>query len=160
MDAPDGSGTSLSRRGFLAATGGVLAAAALPATASPASAAPVVAGAAPVDLIDPFIGAVTTSADTACGKTYPGAVLPFGMVQLSPDTVSGGDNGSGYSAEMTTIEGFSFLHMSGVGCYGDLGNLQVLPQTGPLVLGRDAAKSPYRKETEAVHAGSHAVYWL
>jgi putative alpha-1,2-mannosidase len=70
-----------------------------------------------------------------------------------PDTVSSGGHGSGYSAEMTTIEGFSFLHMSGVGCYGDLGNLQVLPQTGPLVLGRDEAKSPYRKETETAHAG-------
>ncbi|WP_329057653.1 GH92 family glycosyl hydrolase [Amycolatopsis sp. NBC_01480] len=164
MDTPDGSRTSLSRRGFLAATGGVLAGAALPATALPASAepvatgaAPVAGGVAPVDLIDPFIGAVTTSADTACGKTYPGAVKPFGMVQLSPDTVSGGDNGSGYSAEMTTIEGFSFLHMSGVGCYGDLGNLQVLPQTGPLVLGRDEAKSPYRKETESAHAGYYSV---
>ena len=41
-----------------------------------------------MDLIDPFIGAVTTSADTACGKTYPDAVKPFGMLQLSPDTVS------------------------------------------------------------------------
>ncbi|MET7991092.1 GH92 family glycosyl hydrolase [Amycolatopsis sp. NPDC005232] len=143
---------SLSRRGFLVGTGGVAAAAALPRTAVAAAARP-----QPVDSVDPIIGSVTTAADTACGKTFPGAVAPFGLVQLSPDTVSGGDNGSGYSAEMTTIEGFSFLHMSGVGCYGDLGNLQVLPQTGPLVTGRDEAKSPYRKETETARAGYYAV---
>ncbi|WP_326834836.1 GH92 family glycosyl hydrolase [Amycolatopsis rhabdoformis] len=143
---------SLSRRGFLVGTSAVAAVTALPHAA-------VAAGARtqPVDSVDPIIGSVTTAADTACGKTFPGAVAPFGLVQLSPDTVSGGDNGSGYSAEMTTIEGFSFLHMSGVGCYGDLGNLQVLPQTGPLVTGRDEAKSPYRKETETARAGYYAV---
>ncbi|WP_301002313.1 GH92 family glycosyl hydrolase [Capsulimonas corticalis] len=112
---------------------------------------------APVDEIDPTIGTITTSADGACGKTFPGPATPFGLVQLSPDTITGGDNGSGYSAEMTTIEGFSFLHMSGVGCYGDLGNLQVMPETGSLVIGRDEAKSPYRKETEVAKAGYYGV---
>ena len=43
------------------------------------------------------------------GKTYPGAALPFGMVQLSPDTVTGGDNGAGYSYGHPTIEGFSWI---------------------------------------------------
>ena len=57
------------------------------------------------------------------GKTYPGASVPGGMVQLSPDTVTGGDNGSGYNYCHNTIEGFSFNHMSGIGWYGDLGNL-------------------------------------
>jgi putative alpha-1,2-mannosidase len=59
----------------------------------------------PVDDIDPLIGALTTSPDTACGKTFPGPVLPVGLVQLSPDTISGGDHGGGYSADMETIEG-------------------------------------------------------
>ncbi|MFI5610183.1 GH92 family glycosyl hydrolase [Amycolatopsis sp. NPDC051903] len=146
--------SSFSRRGFLVGAGGLVAGAALfEPTASAAPARPL----APVDAIDPFIGAVTTAPDTACGKTFPGAVSPFGLVQLSPDTVSGGDNGSGYSYEMTSLEGFSFLHMSGVGCYGDLGNLQILPQTGPLVTDREAAKSPYRKETEQASAGFYAV---
>lgn len=111
----------------------------------------------PVDLVNPLTGALTTSPDTACGKTFPGADTPFGMVQLSPDTISGGDNGSGYSADMTTIEGFSFLHLGGIGCYGDLGNLQVMPETGDLVTDRDAAKSPYRKETEVARVGYYAV---
>ncbi len=54
------------------------------------------------------------------------------MVQLSPDTVTGGDNGPGYSWEHKTIEGFSFTHMSGIGWYGDFGNFQVMPTTGTI----------------------------
>ena len=74
--------------------------------------------------INPFIGA-STSLLLGEGKTFPGPATPFGMVQLSPDTITGGtkgpgysyegDNGPGYSYEQTTIEGFSFTHMSGVG---------------------------------------------
>ena len=67
--------------------------------------------------IDPMIGTVGEVEDEVChggGKTYPGAVLPGGMVQLSPDTVTGGDNGTGYNYCHNTIEGFSFNHMSGM----------------------------------------------
>jgi putative alpha-1,2-mannosidase len=93
--------------------------------------------------INPFIGA-STSIGLGEGKTFPGPATPFGMVQLSPDTFTGGvkdprysyegDNAPGYSYEQTTIEGFSFTHMSGVGWYGDFGNLQVMPTTGPMKL--------------------------
>ncbi|WP_431038274.1 GH92 family glycosyl hydrolase [Streptomyces sp. P6-2-1] len=161
----------LHRRAFLTGTGAAAAAAALGIggtahatyTAPPSArgagpaAGSVRRATAPVDCVNPLTGALTTSPDTACGKTFPGADTPFGMVQLSPDTVSGGDNGSGYSADMTTIEGFSFLHLGGIGCYGDLGNLQVMPQTGEPVTGRDAAKSAFRKETEVATAGYYAV---
>src|SRR6187402_3099778 len=82
----------------------------------------------PVDYIDPMIGAMATIPGSGGGKTFPGPATPFGMVQLSPDTVTGGDNGSGYSWDMNTIEGFSFTHMSGVGWYGEFGNLEVMPQ--------------------------------
>jgi predicted alpha-1,2-mannosidase len=165
-------GDAFSRRGFLIAGGGTAALAALGAAAPAATAADrrpdpadrdttrprtPSSGREPVDWINPLTGALTTSPNTACGKTFPGAVVPYGLVQLSPDTVSGGDNGSGYSADMTTIEGFSFLHLSGIGCYGDLGELQVLPQTGELVTGRDAAKSPFDKATETARAGYYAV---
>ena len=79
----------------------------------------------PVDYIDPIIGAISygkKSKDAhGFGKTFPGAATPFGLVQLSPDTFTGGDNGSGYSYEHPTLEGFSFTHMSGVGWFGDLG---------------------------------------
>src|SRR6202166_2152364 len=83
--------------------------------------------------VNPLIGA-STSQKLGEGKTFPGATTPFGLVQLSPDTITGGDNAPGYSYEHTTIEGFSFLHMSGVGWYGDLGNLQVMPTTGQMKL--------------------------
>jgi len=63
-----------------------------------------------VDYVDPFIGTGRN------GSTYPGAVTPGGMVQLSPDT---GNRSSGYHHGDKTIQGFSLTHMSGVGWYGD-----------------------------------------
>ena len=166
------SDSSLGRRGFLiGAGGGALAALGMGGTAAAASrtadlptagsaahaAATARRATASVDFINTLTGALTTSPDTACGKTFPGADTPFGMVQLSPDTISGGDNGSGFSADMTTIEGFSFAHLGGVGCYGDLGELQVMPTTGDLVTDRVSANSPYDKDTEVARAGYYAV---
>jgi len=84
-----------------------------------------------VDYINPIIGATTDQAQGE-GKTFPGAATPLGLVQLSPDTITGGDNGSGYSYTHSSIQGFSFTHMSGVGWYGDLGNFEVMPTCGDL----------------------------
>ena len=124
--------------------------------------------------VNPLIGA-STSVLMGEGKTFPGPTTPFGMVQLSPDTITGGDqgppayswigdNGPGYSYEQTTIEGFSFTHMSGVGAYGDLGNLQVMPTTGAMKLdsGRtdhplEGWRSPYNHANEHVEANYYAV---
>jgi predicted alpha-1,2-mannosidase len=115
-----------------------------------------------VDKVNPMIGA-STSVEYGEGKTFPGAATPFGLVQLSPDTVTGGDNGSGYSHEHTSIEGFSFTHMSGIGWFGDLGNFLVMPTTGPLRTergvhgGGDGYRSRFRHETEVAKAGYYAV---
>jgi putative alpha-1,2-mannosidase len=123
--------------------------------------------------INPLIGA-STNLLLGEGKTFPGAATPFGMVQLSPDTITGGvkgpgysfegDNGAGYSYEQTTIEGFSFTHMSGVGWYGDFGNLQVMPTTGPMKLdsGRvdhpgEGWRSIYSHANECTKANYYAV---
>jgi putative alpha-1,2-mannosidase len=80
-----------------------------------------------------YVGASTSTKDAGTyhglGKTFPGADTPFGMVQVSPNTITGGDNGSGYSYEHTSIEGFAFTQMSGIGWYGDLGNFLVMPTT-------------------------------
>ena len=89
----------------------------------------------PVDYVNTIIGA-STSAEAGksghgLGKTFPGSCTPFGLVQLSPDTKTGGDNGPGYSWHHSTIEGFSFTHLSGIGWYGDFGNFLVMPTTGP-----------------------------
>ena len=122
----------------------------------------------PVDYVNPFIGA-STSVEGAgvyhgLGKTFPGAAYPFGMVQVSPNTITGGDNGSGYSYEHTSIEGFAFTQMSGVGWYGDLGNLLVMPTTGPLktIAGKadntsNGYRSAYDKSSEKASAGYYSV---
>ncbi|MGM9349054.1 GH92 family glycosyl hydrolase [Streptomyces salinarius] len=80
------------------------------------------------DLVNPFIGTENE------GNTYPGAAVPFGMVQFSPDT---GHN-TGYDHSDTRIRGFSLVHLSGVGC-GLGGDLPVLPTTG------DVTETDYAK---------------
>ena len=122
----------------------------------------------PVRYVDPLIGA-STNTDVAgvyhgLGKTFPGATTPFGMVQVSPNTVTGGDNGPGYSYEMRTIEGFAMTQMSGVGWYGDLGNFLVMPTTGPLkkIAGKedgslDGWRSFYDKASETASPGYYSV---
>ena len=122
---------------------------------------------APADYVDPFIGASTSAAAAGIyhglGKTFPGAATPFGLVQISPNTITGGDNGSGYSYEMEYIEGFAFTQMSGIGWYGDLGNYLVTPTAGPLriVAGRHEQlpgyRSRYDKAGEVAKAGYYAV---
>jgi predicted alpha-1,2-mannosidase len=127
----------------------------------------------PSSFINPLIGASTSSL-LGEGKTFPGPTTPFGMVQLSPDTITGGikgpgyeydgDSAPGYSYEQGTIEGFSFTHMSGVGWYGDFGNLQLMPTTGPMKLdsGRpghpgEGWRSAYQHANERAEANYYAV---
>lgn len=116
--------------------------------------------------VNPFIGSstsLTTEGDfSGLGKTFPGAATPFGLVQLSPNTITGGDNGSGYSYEHTGIEGFAFTQMSGVGWYGDLGNFLVMPTTGELKTKagekvEDGYRSGYDKSSEKASAGYYKV---
>lgn len=122
----------------------------------------------PVEYVNPFIGASTNmkkaGSSHGLGKTFPGATTPFGMVQVSPNTITGGDNGSGYSYEHTSIEGFAFTQMSGVGWYGDLGNFLVMPTTGTLKTSPGKAeqslvgyRSRYSKVDEVATAGYYAV---
>jgi predicted alpha-1,2-mannosidase len=121
----------------------------------------------PADYVDPFIGGSTSAAKAGVlhglGKTFPGAATPFGLVQVSPNTITGGDNGPGYSYEMEYMEGFAFTQMSGIGWYGDLGNLLTTPTTGPLhvVAGRHKElpgyRSRYSKTDEIAKAGYYAA---
>ena len=92
----------------------------------------------PLQWVNPFIGT------DGKGKTYPGATVPYGMVQLSPDNGrSGWDWISGYFYPDTQIAGFSHLHLSGTGA-GDLYDISFLPfsgdffQTLPAAGGKDA----------------------
>lgn len=121
----------------------------------------------PVSYVNPFVGASTNTeaagAYHGLGKTFPGATTPFGAVQVSPNTITGGDNGSGYSFEHSTIEGFAFTQMSGIGWGGDLGNLLVMPTTGSLHTnsgkenGLEGYRSLYDKSTEKANAGYYSV---
>ena len=75
--------------------------------------------------VNPMIGTDFT------GNTYPGAQVPFGMVQLSPDNgLPGWDRISGYFYPDTTIAGFSHTHLSGTGA-GDLYDISFMPVTRP-----------------------------
>lgn len=66
------------------------------------------------------------------GHTYPGATVPFGMVQLSPDTWNGDwDHCSGYHFDDASIMGFSHTHLSGTGI-GDLLDVLLMPAVGPI----------------------------
>jgi predicted alpha-1,2-mannosidase len=98
-------------------------------------------------LVDPFIG---TQND---GNTYPGAAVPFGMVQLSPDT---GHN-TGYDYNQDHIRGFSAVHLSGVGC-GLGGDLPVLPTTGAITSTDDAVyAAPFSHADETASPGYYKV---
>jgi predicted alpha-1,2-mannosidase len=120
------------------------------------------------DFVNPMIGAFSPSgsklAGKDCGRTLPGATTPFGLVQLSPDTNTGGDNGNGYSWFNKTIEGFSFTHLSGVGWGGDLGNFLVMPTTGPLKTFKgseanvdEGYRSRFSHDNEVAKAGYYSV---
>ena len=116
----------------------LLAAALLLLAAAPARAAPP----APDLLVqvDPFIG---TGAD---GHTFPGATVPFGMVQLSPDTLIADfkhsyAHAAGYRYEDSTIQGFSHTHFSGAG-HSDLGDVSLMPIAGEVRLDPGDADHP------------------
>ncbi len=123
----------------------------------------------PADYVNPLIGASSSVGKAGIyhglGKTFPGAATPYGMVQLSPNTITGGDNGSGYSYEHTSIEGFAFTQMSGIGWFGDMGNFLVMPATGALKTSSGQLSDPegtgyrsaFSKETEKASAGYYAV---
>ena len=82
----------------------------------------------PVDYVNPMIGTAEH------GHVYPGATVPFGMVQLSPDTRDNTwDGSSGYHYSDASILGFSMNHLTGTGC-PDLGNIMLMPTVGELKL--------------------------
>jgi predicted alpha-1,2-mannosidase len=110
----------------------------------------------PVSMVDPFIG---TGPD---GHTFPGATVPFGMVQLSPDTQIRPFKQSykwaaGYRYEDSTILGFSHTHFSGAG-HSDLGDVLLQPIAGDVRLEPgeiDKPESGYRSRFS--HASEQAA---
>lgn len=109
-----------------------------------------------LDYVNPFVGTGFH------GHTYPGATLPFGAVQLSPDTRRGNwDACSGYHYSDSTILGFSHTHLSGTGCI-DLGDVLLRPTSMPVQLD---GKSEYifqparfSHKNEVATPGYYSVY--
>ncbi|PVX47026.1 putative alpha-1,2-mannosidase [Flavobacterium sp. 103] len=98
--------------------------------------------------VNPFIGTDGT------GHTFPGACLPFGMVQPSPDNVDiGWDYTSGYQYKNPEILGFSQTHLSGTGI-NDLGDVLLLPFVENKT---ESFKTGYNKKTEKASPGLYSV---
>ncbi|NPA36171.1 MAG: glycoside hydrolase family 92 protein [Chlorobi bacterium] len=98
--------------------------------------------------VDPFIGT------DFHGHTFPGATVPFAMVQLSPDThILGWDASSGYHYPDTVIYGFSHTHLSGTGI-GDMGDVLLLPFSGDI---KEKPVAQFKKSTERATPGYYTV---
>ena len=118
----------------------------------------------PANYVDPFIGT------GGHGHTFPGATVPFGMVQFSPDTrMNDWDGCSGYHTTDHTILGFSTTHLSGTGC-SDYGDFRFMPFTEEFVFDQDLpneaayayydslySHAAFKHEDEDAEAGYYSV---
>lgn len=128
-----------------------------------------VSGQEKTSYVNPMIGTVKM------GHTFPGACVPHGIVQLSPDTdtIPHSINGvyqkdtykycAGYQHDDKTIVGFSHTHLSGTG-HSDLGDILIVPVTGPLKFNPGTADKPesgyrsrYSHDTEKARPGYYEV---
>ena len=92
------------------------------------------------------------------GHTYPGATVPFGMVQLSPDTRIDGswDGCSGYHYDDKLIYGFSHTHLNGTGC-SDYGDIMLMPTMGTPTFTPNEYASSFSHANEIAAAGFYSV---
>ncbi|MBC8009775.1 MAG: hypothetical protein H7067_06740, partial [Burkholderiales bacterium] len=107
---------------------------------------PCAATAVPLDHVDPFLGTLGE------GNTYPGVTVPFGFIQVSPDTGKG-SGASGYKFNKN-IDGFSQQHISGMAGPA-LGQLSLFPLTGELVKPADISSTG--KSAESATPGYYTV---
>lgn len=106
----------------------------------------------PQQYVNPFIGT------GGHGHTFPGATLPFGMVQLSPDTRIDGswDGCSGYHYSDEVIYGFSHTHLNGTGV-SDFGDIMLMPTMGEPQLDNKSYSSKFSHKNEKASAGFYTV---
>jgi predicted alpha-1,2-mannosidase len=92
------------------------------------------------------------------GHTYPGATVPFGMVQLSPDTRIDGswDGCSGYHYDDSVIFGFSHTHLNGTGC-SDYGDIMLMPTMGEPIFNPKEYSSTFSHQNEKATSGFYSV---
>lgn len=104
-----------------------------------------------ISLVNPFIGT------GGHGHTYPGASMPFGMMQLSPDTrLEGWDGCSGYHYSDSIIYGFSHTHLSGTGI-ADYCDVLLMPFTGDVKWKNKEYASPFSHTNEKASPGYYEV---
>ncbi|MES2488003.1 MAG: GH92 family glycosyl hydrolase, partial [Bacteroidota bacterium] len=111
--------------------------------------------------VNPFIGTGAAQGSPLSGNNYPGATVPFGMVQLSPDTrnVPDWSVACGYNYNDTTIAGFSHTHLSGTGV-AELFDVMLMPFSGPVVkapVGENPYQSKFSHADETAHPGYYSV---
>jgi len=109
-----------------------------------------------ISYVNPFIGT------GGHGHTYPGATMPFGMMQLSPDTrLDGWDGCSGYHYSDDEIYGFSHTHLSGTGV-SDYGDILLMPTTKAIFNngadGKEGYKSKFSHDKEIAEPGYYKVH--
>ena len=105
----------------------------------------------PASFVNPFIGT------GGHGHTYPGVCLPFGMVQVSPDTrLTGWDGCSGYHFSDTIVYGFSHTHLSGTGC-SDYCDVLLIPTTGDIKWSQTEYASGFSHKNEMATAGYYST---
>lgn len=120
-------------------------------------------GAGPASEVDPFIGTGFGSGETGAIGTFPGADLPFGMVQWSPDTPSTSLTlavSGGYFYTLDTVDGFSLTHLSGAGCTA-LEDFPIIPFAGAVTASPYADPTMYEStfshKTESASPGYYRV---
>ncbi len=111
----------------------------------------------PAGLVNPIDGTGVGGVTPGAVGEFPGADLPFGMIQWSPDTVPNtAGAGGGYSYDDSQINGFSLTHLSGTGCpvYGDV---PILPTVGPVGTDPVSATDSFSHATEHASPGRYSV---
>jgi predicted alpha-1,2-mannosidase len=109
----------------------------------------------PASLVDTRIGTA------GGGNVFPGAVVPFGMVQWSPETTRGDSTRAaapgGYAYDATTVRGFSLTHLSGTGCRGASGDIPFMPYIGTIRTSPSADTTDRVYTTRFSHANETAT---
>ena len=102
--------------------------------------------------VNPFVGTDFT------GHTYPGAIMPFGAVQVSPDTrLEGWQGCSAYHYSDSVVYGFSHTHLSGTGC-SDYGDVLLMPFVGTPSIHNEEYASPFSHANEIAKPGYYATF--
>ncbi|MGA9854015.1 MAG: GH92 family glycosyl hydrolase [Gammaproteobacteria bacterium] len=109
----------------------------------------------PAAAVNPLIGSANG------GNTFPGASLPFGMLQWSPENTRGRHNHvaapGGYQYDATRIRGFSLTHLSGTGCRGASGDIPFMPVTVPITRSPSTDNSDKFYASDFNHADERAT---